>query len=404
MYRFRVARGVKEEPSGSEFFDRAHSRLFAKFRGHSSAPNAPGTAPPWAWPRMALTEYAKQLGAFMTLVVVQAMAILLFKLCQNDGKYTFNPASSVALTEMCKLLLAGSLHYNHVASSKKPLWEGVSPKIVFHYLGLSMMYTINNQLSFYCLELADPGSMALGKSIAPYLCALLLRLAGERLHALKWVCIIVQCCAIAIVQYDACKGTGYLPMKAYYMIGTATSITAITSVWNQLIIKGFEVPANLQNSFLYAFGSAFAIISYLHSVSDTHGHGHGHGHAVARPKGFFEGYTLLASLLVLFQAFHGLAVALVYTYADAIVKNFANSSVMAILIIISYLYFGLETTLHSWLGIIIVLTITYCYMNLALRKDLCQLLDWKPPSEPPAQEKAHLLEEGEKTDGEGGDK
>ena len=362
------------------------------------------TAPPWAWPRMALTEYAKQLGAFMTLVVVQAMAILLFKLCQNDGKYTFNPASSVALTEMCKLLLAGSLHYNHVASSKKPLWEGVSPKIVFHYLGLSMMYTINNQLSFYCLELADPGSMALGKSIAPYLCALLLRLAGERLHALKWVCIIVQCCAIAIVQYDACKGTGYLPMKAYYMIGTATSITAITSVWNQLIIKGFEVPANLQNSFLYAFGSAFAIISYLHSVSDTHGHGHGHGHAVARPKGFFEGYTLLASLLVLFQAFHGLAVALVYTYADAIVKNFANSSVMAILIIISYLYFGLETTLHSWLGIIIVLTITYCYMNLALRKDLCQLLDWKPPSEPPAQEKAHLLEEGEKTDGEGGDK
>jgi hypothetical protein len=31
-------------------------------------------------------------------------------------------------------------------------------------------------------------------------------------------------------------------------------------------------------------------------------------------------------------------------------------------------------------------------------------LDWKPPSEPPAQEKAHLLEEGEKTDGEGGDK
>jgi len=353
---------------------------------------------------MALTEYAKQLGAFMTLVVVQATAILLFKLCQNDGKYTFNPASSVALTEMCKLLLAGSLHYNHVASSKKPLWEGVSPKIVFHYLGLSMMYTINNQLSFYCLELADPGSMALGKSIAPYLCALLLRLAGERLHALKWVCIIVQCCAIAIVQYDACKGTGYLPMKAYYMIGTATSITAITSVWNQLIIKGFEVPANLQNSFLYAFGSAFAIISYLHSVSDTHGRGHGHGHAVDGPKGFFEGYTLLASLLVLFQAFHGLAVALVYTYADAIVKNFANSSVMAILIIISYLYFGLETTLHSWLGIIIVLTITYCYMNLALRKDLSQLLDWKPPSEPPAQEKAHLLEEGEKTDGEGGDK
>ena len=114
-------------------------------------------------------------------------------------------------------------------------------KIVLHYLGLSTLYTVNNQLSFYCLELADPGSMALGKSIAPYLCALLLWLNSQRLHALQWVCVIVQCCAIAIVQYDACKGTGYLPLKAYYMIGAATSITAVTSVWNQLIIKCFEV-------------------------------------------------------------------------------------------------------------------------------------------------------------------
>ena len=47
------------------------------------------------------------------------------------------------------------------------------------------------------------------------------------------------------------------------------------------------------------------------------------------PKGFLEGYTPVAALLVLFQAFHGLAVALVYKYADAIVKNFANSSVRA---------------------------------------------------------------------------
>ena len=86
------------------------------------------------------------------------------------------------------------------------------------------------------------------------LCAALLRLTGQQLHALQWVCVVVQCCAIAIVQYDACRGTGVLPLKAYYMIGTATLITAITSVWNQLIIKGFDVPVNLQNSIMYTFG------------------------------------------------------------------------------------------------------------------------------------------------------
>merc|ERR1719487_1989176 len=216
-----------------------------------------------------LSHWTKQFLSFTILVVVQSTAILLFKVCQQDGKYTFNPASSVALTEVCKLVLAASLHYQYVSSAKKPMFENVNSKIVIHYFGLALLYTINNQLSFYCLELADPGSMALGKSIAPYLCALLLRLTGQYLHSLQWVCVIVQCCAIAIVQYDACKGTGYLPLKAYYMIGAATSITAVTSVWNQLIIKGFEVPVNLQNAIMYAFGSVIATLSYLHSVIAT---------------------------------------------------------------------------------------------------------------------------------------
>jgi len=335
-----------------------------------------------------LSDYAKQLGAFVVLVVVQSTAILLFKLCQEGGRYTFNPASSVALTEICKLVLAGSLHLQYVNSSKKPFWEGVTPKVVIHYFGLSALYTFNNQLSFYALEVADPGSMSLGKSVAPYLCALLLRFTGERLHSLQWVCVVIQCCAIAIVQYDACKGTGVLPMRAYYMIGMATVITAITSVWNQLIIKGFEVPINLQNSIMYAFGSVIATGSYLHSTT-TKGH----------HKAFFEGYTTLALLLVLFQAFHGLAVALVYKYADAIVKNFANSSVMAILIIISYYFFALQTTVHSWLGIVIVLTTTYCYMNIAI--GLQQTEAAAAPKSAP--EKAHLLEDGTDTNSNNGE-
>lgn len=302
-----------------------------------------------------MSEYAKQLGAFVILVVVQSTAILLFKVCQVGGAYTFNPASSVALTEVCKLALAGTLHFQYVSSSGEPFWKGVNTKIVVHYFFLSALYTANNQLSFYVLEVADPGSMSLGKSVAPYLCAVLLMFSGQRLISLQWVCVIIQCCAIAIVQYDACKGSGVLPFKAYAMIGVATLITAVTSVWNQLVIKGFDVPVNLQNSIMYFFGTFIAIGSYMHSATGRH------------HKGFFEGYTALAMLLVLFQAFHGLAVALVYKYADAIVKNFANSSVMAILIVISYEYFSLQTTLHSWLGIVIVLTTTYCYMNIALR-------------------------------------
>lgn len=328
-----------------------------------------------------LSLYGLQLVSFVVLVVIQSTAMLLFKLCQVDGKYPFSIASSVALTEMCKLVLAASMHYRDVARSggKRQFFEGISFRIVAHYFGLSMLYTVNNQLSFWVLEMADPGTMSLGKSLAPYLCALLLRLSGQRLGPLQWVCVIIQCCAIAIVQYDVCKGSGILRPKAYYLIGTATSITAVTSVWNQLVIKGFSVPVHLQNTLMYIFGTLIAIVFYIHSLYDNRH---------PEVKGFFEGYTWLALLLVLFQAFHGVAVAFVYKYADAIVKNFANSSVMAILVAVSAAFFKLSTNLHSWLGIVIVLTTTYCYMNIALTMPV-------PGSQAEsALERARLLEDG----------
>ena len=55
------------------------------------------------------SHYALQIGSFCTLVAVQSTALLLFKISQVQGSYTFSPASNVALTEMCKLGLAGSL-------------------------------------------------------------------------------------------------------------------------------------------------------------------------------------------------------------------------------------------------------------------------------------------------------
>ena len=77
------------------------------------------------------------------------------------------------------------------------------------------------------------------------------------------------------------------------MIGAATSITAITSVWNQLVIKDFDVPLNLQNAILYGFGSAIAISSYAWEAST----------AKKQVPPFFHGYNALAALLVVFQAF-----------------------------------------------------------------------------------------------------
>ena len=170
-------------------------------------------------------------------------------------------------------------------------------------------------------------------------------------------------------------------------------------MWNQLIIKGFSVPVNLQNMILYTFGSLIAAVLYVQSCFDKKcappppsrprpPRAAPQLAAAALPPQaprFLEGYTPLAIALVIFQAFHGIAVAFVYKYADAIVKNFANSSVMAILVVVSATFFQLSTNVHSWLGVVIVLTTTYCYMNIAL----------KIAAPPPPAETERLLEAGE---------
>ena len=54
-------------------------------------------------------------------------------------------------------------------------------------------------------------------------------------------------------------------------------------------------------------------------------------------------------------------------YADAIVKNFANSAVMAILVVASVHFFGAAASLTTYLGVAAVLLTTYAYMNIALK-------------------------------------
>lgn len=322
---------------------------------------------------------AIQLVAFFTLVAVQSSAILLFRLAQHKGQYSFSPASSVACTECVKLIIASLSHLHYTHRNGTEFFTQLSPSIVFNYLGLAALYTTNNVLTFYVLKLTDPGTLSLFKSVAPYLCAILLRLTGQRLNSLQWSCVLIQCCAIAIVQYDVVKGIPIVSAMGYALLTCATSITATSSVWNQLVLKGYTVPLNLQNSILYVFGMLMSIGAYFFGPQKE-------------TQGFFEGYTPMAWLLVLSQALHGLAVSFVYKHADAIVKNFANSSVMVVLVCVSAVWFGLDMNVHSGLAVVIIVVTTYIYMGIAIEMN-------KPP--PPAD--ALTRRDGPPTKGATGD-
>ncbi|KAK7247748.1 hypothetical protein SO694_00088166 [Aureococcus anophagefferens] len=309
---------------------------------------------------------AQATGAFFVLVFMQTTAILLFKLCQEEGAYTFSPASSIAITEFAKLAMASGLHYRAVDGAK--LFEGLDARIVLNYAGLALLYTTNNYITFHVHLVADPGTYTLGKSVTPYLVAVLLRLSGDRLHELQWLCIVIQCCGIASTQYDPCASASLLPLSTYALIAFSACITSTCGVWNQKVIKGFGTPVNLQNSVLYFFGCLLALAAYAVPPADG-----------STRVGFLTGYSLLPVVLICFQAFQGLAVAWVLKrgagaaflflarFADAIVKNFAGSATMALLVLLSSVLFGLKTTPVTWLGVVVVLCTTYTYMTIATK-------------------------------------
>jgi len=171
------------------------------------------------------------------------MAILLFKLVQVQHAYTFSPASSVALTQLLKLALAACLHARYMRSEPGRTWaQGISCRIIIHCVGLATVYMVNNQLTFAILAIVDPGTFSLGKSVSPYLVAIILRTLGQQLNSLLWIYIFVQCCAIAITQYDKCTSKAFLSSKAYLLMVASAFVTASTSVWNQKVLQGCDVP------------------------------------------------------------------------------------------------------------------------------------------------------------------
>ena len=313
------------------------------------------------------------LSSFFVLVGIQATAILLFKLCQEEGVYSFSPASSIAITEFTKFCMAAILHYRAVG--KDQFFDGLTRRIIASYALLALLYTTNNYITFYVHLVADPGTYTLGKSVTPYLVALLLRALGDRLHSLQWMCIMIQCCGIAITQYDPCAAASLLPYSTYGLIAFSACITATCGVMNQKVVKGYNMPVNEQNLILYFFGFCLAVSAYFTPTTD------------GEPRiSFFSGYSFLSVLLIISQAFQGLAVTFVLKYADAIVKNFAGTAVMAILTIVSSFLFDFHATRITWLGVAIVLFTTYTYMTIAT----------KLPKE--ATEASGILKETAKTD------
>lgn len=87
------------------------------------------------------------------------------------------------------------------------------------------------------------GTLNLVKSGATFISALILTFGLKReISSLQWLAIGIQTLALVLSQYDSCKGSTIYAFNAYIVMSLALSITCVTGVWNEHILKNSRLP------------------------------------------------------------------------------------------------------------------------------------------------------------------
>ncbi|KAF6174140.1 hypothetical protein GIB67_033672 [Kingdonia uniflora] len=85
-------------------------------------------------------------------------------------------------------------------------------------------------------------------------------------------------------------------------------------------------------------------------------------------RGFFHGYSLVTTCMILNHALSGIAVSMVMKYADNIVKVYSTSVAMLLTAVVSVFLFGFHLSLAFFLGSTVVSVSVYLHSIGKLQK------------------------------------
>eukprot|EP00301_Raphidiophrys_heterophryoidea_P007748 c12960_g1_i1.p1 GENE.c12960_g1_i1~~c12960_g1_i1.p1 ORF type:complete len:724 (+),score=146.78 c12960_g1_i1:84-2255(+) len=291
-----------------------------------------------------------QLLSFFALVAIQGSHVLFFKLSQKAGKYSYNTASAIAITEAFKFFVSAAILLSFRPTERKAYTVNLNQFLC--YLFLAACYCVNNQLTFWLLADLGPGQLSLGKSIVPMLTAALLwAVYDEKINSLQWACVILTVAGlINVLQADSSVNVNSS------LLVVSCLITALASVVNARILQKSTTSIHVQNMLLYSMGFLMNLTAYhlqfTPSVSNLR---------------FFEGFdnSFVWGVLVS-QSLMGIAITFVYKYGGAIVKTLASAVQGALLFMIDVLLFGVTPSISALSGVVVTLTASYLYFSHAL--------------------------------------
>jgi len=308
------------------------------------------------------TKRGQSLFFFLILIGQSVGTQTFFKLSQKGGAYEYNTISAMAVIEGIKFAISfGQLMLDQRGNLTKckGVFKNVERRVYFAYVFLAVSYAAYNQLTFYVMKLADPGTITLFKSLMPAAVALMNFIAfGKTLTQMQVMCITITIFGIVPVATSTDSDSG----KTAFVYGTqalivmifAVTFAAFNTVYNASVVKkeSAKYPMNVQNSILYAAGFSVNLLSYI--VSKRHG-----------DKPFFYGYNNLNVIVLLFlNSTVGITISMVYKYGDAVLKTLSQPVVSAVLVFLSNILFDVPLDIVKLSGAGTVILSTMVYLKL----------------------------------------
>mmetsp|Transcript_980 Transcript_980/g.1711 ORF Transcript_980/g.1711 Transcript_980/m.1711 type:complete len:360 (-) Transcript_980:121-1200(-) len=307
--------------------------------------------------------------SFMVLIFVSIAVQLMFKYSQEDGAYSYNTYSSMAITELIKFGLACMLQQQIFATHKgsenpRQFFAMVRAELQLHmnntpYLGtyvfLAFSYAACNQMVFKIMTVADPGIFSLIKSSSPIVVASMnFAVYRKTVSKDQLIYIVLLVCGLIAVTSSSCDKTNEYTVFSLSIMTFATVLSAFNAVVNANALKELTMSMPMQNMVLYAMGFIINLLIYFLSN---------------KGESFFKGYGKLSVWALIFlNSSIGLAVNAVYKYGDAVLKTFAQPVCSSWLVFLSWALFGMELDKVKIAGAVIVTLATYMYTSAGQRK------------------------------------
>ncbi|CAF0945666.1 unnamed protein product [Didymodactylos carnosus] len=287
---------------------------------------------------------------FKAMVVFQIFAYgsysVLVHLCEKNGKIEFSSTTMNFILELTKLLFSLNAFLCCPSTTTSVHSSALTLRTVIrHSLPYSIpaiLYFINNNLAVHMQLQMDPTSYQILSNFKILTTAILYRIIMKQyLNKIKWLSLVLLFAgglsyslgasrssaskflssttpsSLSVSSSGIVIGEMYIHPLGIPMITIYCILSGLAGVYNEWILKKYYLESlNMQNIYLYTYGTIFNFIPAFYSQSPT---------SILSIESAFKGFSIYTWLIILTQTLNGLFMSVVIKHSSNITRLFVIS-------------------------------------------------------------------------------